>query len=113
MNINIGSMMNINQLWISFISNAPSIDPSCIRYWEKIDWFVSEDSSDCFRIKAQYKFGVDDKSMQTWTEPFGTSRNFFKWISTAKKFLRSNEFRVESFYNKTNNSFSIIFKLYK
>lgn len=115
-------LLNMNKIWIEYISDSPSSDKYCIRYWEDLSWQVSyDDDTDNslknvgYIIQTNYKYGTKMDKMQTWTEPFGTCKGFFRWLESAKKFL-ANKFpkhKIDGSYNKEKKSFSIVFKIIK
>lgn len=110
-----GELLNINKIWIEYISESPSDDKYCVRLWEELEWEVSYDDSDNYVIKTNYKYGSKGDKIQTWTEPFGTSKRFDRWCYSAKKFLQTkfnkHEIQVEHKREKYNQD--IQFKIIK
>lgn len=83
-------LLNINRVWIEFISKPPSSDRYCNRLWKQFKWEVLQDDDKNYIINSVYHFGKKDDNMKTWTEPFGTSVRFDKWVRKAKKFLQKS-----------------------
>ena len=111
-------LLNINKIWIEFISDSPSNDKYCNRLWKTFKWEITSDydNKDEYTIYTIYKFGGTSDKMQTWTEPFGTSQRFYKWCQDAKNYLQSKfpEQKIKCLkQKKCIGSNSIYFKIMK
>lgn len=111
-------LLNLNKIWIEFISNPPSNDKYCTKFWNKLKWEITPsdfNKNGDFIIKTVYKYGNESDQMQTWTEPFGTSKRFNKWCNKANTHLKKklSNYKIEFSNNIKKHSMSIYFKLEK
>lgn len=106
-------IFTINKIWIEFISDFPCEDKYCKRLWETMKWEVSIDDDNCFIIKSVYNYGGKSDDMETWTEPFGTSKRFYKWCNDGKKFLQNKftKYKIDCYKKKSSSNFTIYFKI--
>ncbi len=86
-------------------TKKPTLDPSCLRKFNRIKWRINDDETKVFGKISWKKFG-------TWTEPFGTVENHHRWFHDLNKHLNEKfqliEFKFDVYNINANSRTEII-----
>ena len=120
---NFSNILNINKIWVEYIADPPSEDKYSIKIWKTLKWEVSQmdgadeknDNSENYIIQTNYKYGEKDDLMETWTEPFATSKKFYQWCKGGKLFLQEKlkDYKIKLLVNCSKRNMNIQFKIKK